>query len=61
MRLPKAFYETLPYLYLATGVAALEHFKDFPGSFLGPLLVLFAGVVFLARCNHREARIKKKV
>jgi drug/metabolite transporter (DMT)-like permease len=60
MQLPKAFYETLPYFYVVTGVATFYHFKHFPGSFFGSLLIFIAGVVFLARSNHREEQIKKK-
>jgi hypothetical protein len=59
MRLVKVFYESLPYLCFVAGVATLGYFRDFPGSFLGLVLVFIAGVVFLARSNQRERLAKK--
>ncbi len=56
----KYSYEALPYLYLVAAVAAFDRFRHFPGSFLGPLLVLISGIVFLARSNRREEPSKKK-
>jgi hypothetical protein len=43
MRLVKVFYESLPYLCFVAGVATLGYFRDFPGSFLGLVLVFISG------------------
>ncbi len=58
--IPKQLYESLPYLYMALGIAVLFAIGNYFALFSGLMLFLAGSLIWILRSDHRRASRKQR-